>query len=64
MTNSCKNSPIASLPEGITSKHYSMPDGTEFVGYGVSPDVAVYETVAAFREGRDLVLEKAVEVLE
>jgi C-terminal processing protease CtpA/Prc len=49
---------------GITSKRDVMPDGTEFVGFGVAPDVEVQQTVAAFREGRDLVLERAVEVLE
>jgi C-terminal processing protease CtpA/Prc len=46
---------------GITSKRDAMPDGTEFVGYGIAPDVEVHQTVAAFRAGRDLVLERAVE---
>jgi carboxyl-terminal processing protease len=48
---------------GITSKHDTMPDGTEFVGLGVRPDIEVNQTVAAFRDGRDLVLERAVRVL-
>lgn len=48
---------------GITSKRDTMPDGTEFVGYGVAPDVEVVQTVEAFRAGRDLVLERAVEEL-
>jgi hypothetical protein len=48
---------------GITSKRDSMPDGTEFVGYGVAPHVPVEQTLGAFREGRDLVLERAVGVL-
>ena len=49
---------------GITSKRDVMPDGTEFVGYGVAPDAEVHQTLAAFRAGRDLVLEGAVELLE
>jgi C-terminal processing protease CtpA/Prc len=49
---------------GITSKHDTMPDGTEFVGYGVLPDIEIGQSLAAFQEGRDPVLEKAVEALE
>ncbi len=49
---------------GITSKHDRMPDGTEFVGYGVSPDVEVMQTLETFRAGADPVLERAIEVLE
>ena len=41
-----------------------MPDGTEFVGYGVMPDIEVRRSLDAFREGRDPVLERAVEALE
>ena len=39
-------------------------DGTEFVGIGVMPDIEVTQTVAAFRDGRNLVLERAVAVLQ
>jgi C-terminal processing protease CtpA/Prc len=49
---------------GITSKRDTMPDGTEFVGIGVMPDITVEQTVAGFRAGRDPVLERALEVLE
>ncbi len=49
---------------GITSKHDTMPDGTEFVGFGVAPDVEVHTSVEAFRMGRDPVLERAAAVLE
>ncbi len=48
---------------GITSKRDTMPDGTEFVGIGVLPDIEVNQTVADFRAGRDLVLERALDVL-
>jgi C-terminal processing protease CtpA/Prc len=40
-----------------------MPDGTEFVGVGVQPDVRVERTRQAIAEGRDLVLERAIQVL-
>lgn len=49
---------------GITSKHDTMPDGTEFVGFGVMPDIEIRQSLAAFREGRDPVLELAVDALE
>jgi C-terminal processing protease CtpA/Prc len=49
---------------GITSKRDTMPDGTEFVGIGVMPDIAVSQSLEAFRDGRDPVLERAVEELE
>ena len=56
------------MPDGgwaqITSKRDVMPDGTEFVGVGVQVDVEVQQTVDAFRAGRDLVLERAIEVLQ
>ena len=48
---------------GITSKRDTFPDGTEFVGFGVKPDLEVHQTLAAFHAGRDLVVEKAVEIL-
>jgi C-terminal processing protease CtpA/Prc len=40
-----------------------MPDGTEFVGVGVQPDVRVEPTRQAIASGRDLVIERAVEIL-
>ena len=49
---------------GITAKRDVMPDGTEFVGYGIPPDVEVSQTVEAYRAGRDVVLERAIETLE
>lgn len=47
----------------ICTKWDRMPDGTEFVGVGVQPDVRVDRTVEAVAAGRDLVLERALEVL-
>jgi len=55
------------LPGGggaqICAKRDSYADGREFVGYGVQPDVTVKMTVDAVRGGRDLALEKGIEIL-
>jgi C-terminal processing protease CtpA/Prc len=47
----------------ICTKWDRMPDGTEFVGVGVQPDVRVEPTRQAIASGRDLVIERAVEIL-
>lgn len=55
------------LPGGgsarICSKRDTYPDGREFVGYGVKPDIFVERTVGELISGEDLVLEKALQVL-
>ena len=55
------------LPGGgsarVRVKHDAYPDGTEFIGVGVRPDVAVRPTLADLRAGRDPALEAAVEVV-
>lgn len=55
------------LPGGgsarICVKHDSFPDGREFVGKGIAPDMEIAPTVADLRAGRDVVLDKAVAVL-
>lgn len=55
------------LPGGailrVCSLWSTYPDGREFVGRGIDPDVVVHPTVAGLRANRDEVLEKAVEVL-
>jgi CubicO group peptidase (beta-lactamase class C family)/C-terminal processing protease CtpA/Prc len=56
------------LPGGgrarVCTKRDSYPDGREFVGYGVQPQVAVAQTVADFRANRDSVLEAALAELK
>ena len=51
------------LPGGgwarVCSKRDAFPDGREFVGVGVPPDIEVRLTVDALRAGRDPVLERA-----
>ncbi len=55
------------LPGGggarICTKRDTYPDGREFVGVGVIPDVEVHPTQADIAAGRDTVLEKALEVM-
>lgn len=51
------------LPGGgsarVTTKRDSYPDGREFVGVGIQPDIKVSPTVKDFRTGRDTILEAA-----
>ncbi len=55
------------LPGGgsarICVKRDFYPDGSDFVGVGVQPDVVVTATVASVRAGTDPVLQRAVETL-
>ncbi|HJW43615.1 MAG TPA: S41 family peptidase [Geothrix sp.] len=55
------------LPGGgsarICTKRDTFPDGKPFVGVGVQPDRLVRPLVADFRQGRDTVLEAALEEL-
>ncbi|HEX8171594.1 MAG TPA: S41 family peptidase [Thermoanaerobaculia bacterium] len=48
---------------GVCTKRDSYPDGREFVGIGVTPDIVVTPTVADVRARRDAVLERAVAAL-
>lgn len=56
---------VISLPGGgtarICSKHDTFADGTEFIGVGVIPDIAVSPKVTDFTQGKDAVLERAIE---
>ncbi len=55
------------LPGGawarICTKKDTYPDGREFVGYGISPNIFVPETLEEMIENKDNVLDKAIEVL-
>lgn len=59
---------IDGLPAGgtarICTKRDTFPDGTEFVGVGVQPDVLVRPTIADYVAGRDTVFEKGLEELQ
>jgi len=58
---------IFSLPGGgsarVCAKQNLYPDGRQFVGSGIQPQILVRPTVADFLAGRDTVLEKALEYL-
>lgn len=47
----------------ICVKRISYPNGREFVGYGIQPDVIVEMSVDAMREERDPVLEAGIQIL-
>ena len=48
----------------ICSKHDFMPDGTEFVGIGIIPDIIIEETPESyFSDTTDLVLTKAISAI-
>lgn len=48
----------------ICSKHDRMPDGREFVGVGIIPDIIVEETPESyFSDTEDIMLEKAIQSL-
>jgi C-terminal processing protease CtpA/Prc len=55
------------LPGGgsarISTKRDVYPDGREFIGLGVQPDIEVKPTVEAFLSGKDDVLERALATL-
>ena len=56
-----------SLPGGgvfrVCTKRDSYPDGKEFVGFGIDPDIAVEPTQLDIYKGWDPALEKAIEVI-
>jgi carboxyl-terminal processing protease len=48
----------------VCTKRDSYPDGKEFVGVGIQPHIAVQPKLADFRNGRDTVLEAALNELK
>jgi len=56
-----------SLPGGgsarVCGKHDSYPDGKEFVGVGIMPDITVKPTIKDIQNGKDAAKEKALEIL-
>ncbi|UZD21162.1 S41 family peptidase [Algoriphagus halophytocola] len=55
------------LPQGglarVCTKKDTYPDGREFVGVGIQPDILVRKGLADFIENKDPILEKALEFL-
>lgn len=67
-TGGSTGQPISfNLPGGgsarICSKHDAYPDGKEFVGVGIAPDVMVTKTIKDLWSGKDAALEKALQSL-
>lgn len=58
---------LFNLPGGGTArvcgKRDTYPDGKEFVGIGIMPNVAVQKTIKDLWDGRDAAKEKALEIL-
>ncbi|WP_264551771.1 S41 family peptidase [Flavobacterium sp. N2038] len=56
------------LPGGgsarICTKKDTYPDGREFVGYGIKPDIEVIPTLSDYLKNRDATLEEAVKYLK
>lgn len=48
----------------ICTKKDTYPDGREFVGYGIQPDINVQKTLNDYLENKDPALEKAIEFLK
>jgi carboxyl-terminal processing protease len=68
-TNGSTGQPlIFSLPGGgnatVCTAHCTYPDGSEFVGIGVLPDIEARATISDIRNGRDPVLDAAVKQLK
>jgi C-terminal processing protease CtpA/Prc len=68
-TSGSTGNPITwNLPYGgvltICSKKDIYPDGREFVGSGIKPDIESHLTIEDFRKGRDTVLETALGFLK
>lgn len=55
------------LPNGggarVCTKKDTYPDGREFVGYGIKPDIKVQKTLNDYLENKDPALEKAIDFL-
>ncbi|MBK9504331.1 MAG: peptidase S41 [Bacteroidetes bacterium] len=55
------------LPGGgrarICTKNDTYPDGRQFIGYGIVPDIAIKQSLQDYLNNNDVVLQKAIEVL-
>ena len=55
------------LPGGgrarICTKRDEYPDGRQFVGYGIEPDIYVESTLDDFLKGNDATLKKGLEII-
>ncbi len=49
---------------GISAKREYFPDGSEFEGMGIKPDVEVEPKPADLRSGNDVILQRAVDLTQ
>lgn len=55
--------PLSAGSARICTVGYRLLDGTEFIGTGILPDILVEPTEGDIRQGRDVVLDRALEFL-
>jgi carboxyl-terminal processing protease len=48
----------------ISVKRLYFPDGSEFEGVGIKPDVEIHPSIESLKSGHDVILEKAVELAD
>jgi carboxyl-terminal processing protease len=48
----------------VAVKRQYFPDGSEFEGVGIKPDVEIHPTIESLKSGHDAILEKALELAE
>ena len=48
----------------ISAVRHTFPDGSQFEGVGIAPDIAVENSAEDLRAGRDVVLKRALEIAE
>ncbi len=48
----------------IASIRHTFPDGSAFEGVGITPDVEAHATAQDLKQGRDVVLSKALEIAQ
>jgi C-terminal processing protease CtpA/Prc len=48
----------------VCTKQDTYPDGTEFVGIGIIPDIPVEQTLSDYKNNVDTVLESAIQFLK
>jgi carboxyl-terminal processing protease len=48
----------------ISAVRHTFPDGSQFEGVGIAPDVAAENSAADLRAGRDVVLKRALEIAQ
>jgi carboxyl-terminal processing protease len=48
----------------VTTVRHTFPDGSQFEGIGIAPDVELHPTTQDLRTGNDVVLTKALELIK